>query len=114
MHDRELPTLGCDWTTGWNLNSPPPTQILAGQRAARFQDLFQRPLKNKFSARFPVTRSQIDNFICSPDDPGLVFNDHDSVPVVAQPFQNFHEPVYVAQMQSYAGFIKHKQGIYQA
>ena len=94
-------------------NAQPAGEVLAGQSVRRLHQLGRRSIESQLTTALAGARAEVHDSVGAPNHFRFVLYDHDGVIVVAQPFQDVHQPRGVPWMQADGGLVQHVERVDQ-
>ena len=82
-------------------------KIASGQRFRVLKDLVVGAGRDYFTAGLARAGAEVEDAIGCLHDVGIVFNDEDRVPEIAQVMKNFDKAMSVARVEADRGLIEH-------
>jgi hypothetical protein len=84
-------------------------QVLRRQAARLVLERLGRPLVDDLAALLARSGTEVDHVVGGLDERGVVLDDDDRVPLVAQRLQDPDQPVRVARMEAYRRLVQHEE-----
>ena len=92
---------------------PPTGQVVGRERFPAGEKTRRRTGEPHLAAALTRARSEIDDMIARTDDFGVVLDDDDGVPVVAELLEDPDEPARIARVQADRRLVQDVEGVHQ-